>query len=276
MTPVRISDNLDSCIKAVFNGETRFKEKKMKNSKSIALAVIVGLAICGFGQVLAETPPVLKGKERTMSVKLQWLGHASFRISDANTVIYIDPWKLKEAKHDATLVFVSHSHYDHYSAGDINKVSGPQTKLIAAADVIQQHGKGQVLKPGQSVEIGAIKLTGVLAYNPTKPQYHSKAKNWLGVVIEIAGKRIYYAGDTDETPEMDALKNIDLALLPVGGQFTMNAAEAANATKHFKPKQAIPYHWGDIVGSHADADTFKKEAACPVTVLKPGESITVD
>jgi L-ascorbate metabolism protein UlaG (beta-lactamase superfamily) len=75
---------------------------------------------------------------------------------------------------------------------------------------------------------------------------------------------------------MDALKNIDLALLPVGGTYTMDADEAANATRQFKPKKAIPYHWGDIVGSNADADAFAKKAGCPVTVLKPGDTTNVD
>jgi L-ascorbate metabolism protein UlaG (beta-lactamase superfamily) len=247
----------------------------MKNWKSVVAAAIFGFMFCGFGQVLAETPAVQKERGQTMPVKLQWLGHASFRISDGNTVIYIDPWKLKDASHDATLVLVSHGHYDHNSAGDIAKVSGMTTKLIAAGDVIQNQGKGEVLKPGQTIEVGAVKLTGVAAYNLTK-QFHPKANNWLGFIIEVGGKRIYYAGDTDETPEMDALKNIDLALLPVGGTYTMNAAEAAGATKQFKPKKVIPCHYGDIVGSQSDADKFKKEAACPVIVLKPGESTTVD
>lgn len=210
-----------------------------------------------------------------MSVKLQWFGHASFKISSGSDVIYIDPWKLKETPHDATVVLVSHSHSDHYSAEDIAKVSGMTTKLVAAEDVIQKQGKGQTLKPGQSIDVNGIKITGVPAYNPAK-QYHPRSNNWLGFVIEIAGKRIYYAGDTDLTDEMKALKNIDLALLPVGGKYTMNAAEAADATKQFKPKQAIPYHWGDIVGSQADADNFKKDAACPVKVLSPGGSVAVE
>jgi L-ascorbate metabolism protein UlaG (beta-lactamase superfamily) len=246
----------------------------MRTWKSIVAAGILGLMVCAFGPALAEEPAGQKGKEKTMSVKLQWLGHASFRISDGNAVVYIDPWKLKDAAHDATLVLVSHSHSDHYSADDINKVSAPATKLIAAGDVIQKQGKGEVLKPGQSVEVGTVKLTGVPAYNLAK-QFHPKANNWLGFVIEIAGKRIYYAGDTDQTPEMKALKNIDLALLPVGGTYTMDAADAAEATKTFKPKRAIPYHYGDIIGSQFDADIFKKEAACPVTVLKPGESTDI-
>jgi L-ascorbate metabolism protein UlaG (beta-lactamase superfamily) len=115
----------------------------------------------------------------------------------------------------------------------------------------------------------------VPAYNPAK-KFHPKANSWLGVVVEIAGKRIYYAGDTDETPEMDALENIDLALLPIGGTYTLTAAEAAEATKIFKPKEAVPYHWGDIVGDRKDADDFAKKAACKVRVIEPGESITVE
>ncbi|MGA2323174.1 MAG: MBL fold metallo-hydrolase [Sedimentisphaerales bacterium] len=240
----------------------------------IALTAIISI-VCASQRISAEDNAVQKGKEKAMSVKLQWFGHASFKISSGSDVIYIDPWKLKDTPHDATLVLVSHSHYDHYSAEDITKVSGMTTKLVAAEDVIQKQGKGQTLKPGQSIDVNGIKITGVPAYNLTK-QFHPKSNNWLGFVIEIAGKRIYYAGDTDLTDEMKALKNIDLALLPAGGTYTMNAAEAAEATRQFKPKQAIPYHWGDIVGSQADADNFKKDAACPVQVLKPGESITVD
>jgi L-ascorbate metabolism protein UlaG (beta-lactamase superfamily) len=210
-----------------------------------------------------------------MNVRLQWLGHASFRIADANSVIYIDPWKLKDAPYDATLVLVSHSHHDHLSSPDIAKVSGANTKLIASPDVVQKEKKGEALKPGQTITVGSVKITGGPSYNPSK-QFHPKSNNWLGFVIEIGGKRIYYAGDTDITDEMKALKNIDLALLPAGGTYTMNAAEAAEATKFFKPKMAIPYHWGDIVGGRADADNFQKKAACPVKVLTPGESVNVE
>jgi len=246
----------------------------MKALRLLVLFTILAVTVFSAEPLLAENSTVEKGKENIMTVKLQWLGHASFRISEGNTVIYIDPWKLKTASHDATLVLVSHSHFDHYSADDIAGVSGMTTKLIAAADVIAKQGKGQVLKPGETIDVNGIKITGVPAYNPAK-QFHPKSNNWLGFVVEIADKRIYYAGDTDETPEMDALKNIDLALLPAGGKFTMNADEAADATKQFKPRMAIPYHWGDIIGSQSDADEFAKKAACPVKVLKPGESTDI-
>ena len=210
-----------------------------------------------------------------MGITLKWLGHASFKISHGDTVIYIDPWKLKESPHDATLVLVSHSHYDHYSAGDIAKPSGPETKLFASADVIAQQGKGQTITPGLRIELDGVNVAGVPAYNPNK-QFHPREKNWLGFAVEVGSKQIYYAGDTDLTNEMRSLKNIDVALLPVGGTYTMNADQAAEATKYIQPQLAIPYHWGDIVGSRNEAEQFARKAECKVTVLTPGEMVDVE
>jgi L-ascorbate metabolism protein UlaG (beta-lactamase superfamily) len=210
-----------------------------------------------------------------MGATLQWLGHASFKIRHEDTVIYIDPWKIKGSPRDATVVLVSHSHYDHYSAEDIAKVSGPSTKLAASADVIKKTKNGEIISPGKTVHFGSIQVSGVAAYNPGK-QFHPKANKWVGFVIEAGSKRIYYAGDTDLTEEMKSLKEIDVALLPVGGTYTMDATEAAEATGYIKPKQAIPYHWGDIVGGRADAEKFANTAACKVQVLSAGETISLD
>ena len=212
-----------------------------------------------------------------MDVQIKWLGHASFRISSGDSVLYIDPWKLKNPAKDADIVLVSHSHYDHYSAEDIKKVSKAGVKIIASTDVIASYGYGQAITPGQTIDVGTSNIMGVPAYNPDK-QFHPKEKKWLGYVIEIAGKRIYYAGDTDLIDEMQALKDIDLALLPVGGTFTLDAFEAVRAIDLIKPKAAIPYHWGDIVGSRADAEQFAKKAGsnCQVTILSPGEEMVVE
>jgi len=210
-----------------------------------------------------------------MGMTLQWLGHAGFKICHEDTVIYIDPWKLKDSPHDATLVLVSHSHYDHYSVEDIAKVSGPDTKLIASADVVTKEKNGEMILNGLTVDLKSVRVSGVAAYNPGK-QFHPKANNWVGFVIEVGSKRIYYAGDTDLTDEMKSLKEIDVALLPVGGTYTMDAAEAAEATEYIKPKRAIPYHWGDIVGGRADAEEFAEAAECKVQVLSAGETIRLD
>lgn len=210
-----------------------------------------------------------------MGTTLQWLGHASFKICHEDTVIYIDPWKLKDSPQDASLVLISHSHYDHYSQEDFAKVAGVNTTLIASADVVAKEKSGNVISPGHTIQLDNIQVHGVAAYNPNK-QFHPKSNNWIGFVIELGSKRIYYAGDTDLTDEMKSLKEIDVALLPVGGTYTMNAAEAAEATEHIKPKRAIPYHWGDIVGGRADAEAFSEAAGCEVQILSPGETVGLD
>jgi len=207
-----------------------------------------------------------------MSTTIQWLGHASFKISHNSEVIYIDPWKIKNAARDATLVLVSHSHYDHYSSDDIAKVSGANAKLIAPADVITQEGTGEQILPGLAKGLDGIVVQGIAAYNPLK-QFHPKLNQWLGFIIQVGSKRIYYAGDTDLIEEMKAIDDISIALLPVGGTYTMNAAEAAEATRQINPETAIPYHWGDIVGSRKDAEDFAKKASCEVKILNPGQAI---
>jgi L-ascorbate metabolism protein UlaG (beta-lactamase superfamily) len=203
---------------------------------------------------------------------IQWLGHASVRIWSGDVVIYVDPRKLSDSPHDATLVLVTHTHSDHYSPTDIAKVWGPEAKLIAAGDVVAAEGKGQAILPGQMIESSGVRVTGVAAYNLTKPN-HPKSKNWVGFIIEIGAKRIYCAGDTDLTEEMKALTDIDVAILPVGGMYTMDADEAAEATGYLKPELAIPYHWGDIVGSLSDAQRFAELAHCIVKIMTVGESI---
>jgi len=86
--------------------------------------------------------------------------------------------------------------------------------------------------------------------------------------------RLGQSRDTDLTEEMKTLKDVDVALLPVGGTYTMNAKEAAEATMHIKPKLAIPYHWGDIIGGRNDAEQFAESAACEVKILETGESVS--
>ncbi len=208
-----------------------------------------------------------------MAITIQWIGHASFRI-DCGTIIYIDPWKLATSPKDADILLISHDHFDHYIPEDVDKVVKDDTRLIASADVVARHGSGESLSPGQSASVGAIKITATTAYNINK-DFHPRENDWLGFILEIDGKRIYFVGDSDDIPEFADVKNIDLALIPIGGTYTMTAAEAAAALKKFNPKQAVPYHWGDIVGSGSDAETFAQNAPCPVTILQPGESLSL-
>jgi len=208
-------------------------------------------------------------------VYIKWLGHASVKFWAGDVVIYVDPRNLSESPHDATLVLVTHTHGDHYQPADIAKVSGPETIFIAPADVVARQGTGQVILPGQTFQFDDVTVTAVPAYNTNKPN-HPKSNNWVGFIVELAGKRIYVAGDTDLIPEMQTLGKIDVAFLPAGGTYTMNATEAAQAANIIKPTLAIPYHWGQNVGTLSDAQTFAQKAACAVKIMTVGETISSD
>ena len=208
-----------------------------------------------------------------MGIEITWLNHASFRLAGTR-VVYIDPWKLSDAPADGDVVFVSHAHFDHCSPEDVAKVRGADGVVVAPADALEQLGGGQTLRPGQELQVNGVKLTGVPAYNIGK-SYHPKSNNWLGVVVELDGVRVYYAGDTDRIPEMAELKDVDVALLPVGGTYTMDAGEAAGAAGDIGAKAAIPYHYGEVVGSAEDAKKFAAAASCTVHVLSPGGKVSI-
>jgi len=210
-----------------------------------------------------------------ITIYIQWLGHASVKVWTEDVVVYVDPWLLSDSPHDATAVLVTHSHADHYSPTHIAMVSGPETEFIAPPDVVQQYGSGQTIAPEQTIQLDGFSVTGVAAYNTNKPN-HPKSNNWVGFIIELGGKRIYVAGDTDLTDEMKALEDIDVAFLPAGGGYTMNATEAAEATQYIQPQLAIPYHWGVFVGNLNDAQAFAEQAACPAKIMSPGEIISSD
>ena len=180
---------------------------------------------------------------------IHWLGHASFRI-DAGVVIYIDPWKLRDPV-PADLVLVTHSHFDHLSVNDIAKIATDDT-VIVCAECIQDKMPGQVraLAPGDSTTVGEVSIEAVPAYNTDKPN-HPRSAGHVGYVIEVGGRRIYHAGDTDLIPEMDDIR-CDVALLPVGGTYTMDVDQAVEAAQRLRPKIVVPMHWGDVVGSERD------------------------
>ncbi|MFW6344249.1 MAG: MBL fold metallo-hydrolase [Sediminispirochaetaceae bacterium] len=209
-----------------------------------------------------------------MDVLVSWLGHASFLLSGKKTV-YIDPWKIDGEPHDGDLVLISHTHYDHFSLEDIRSVLKEDGEVVGSEDAVQELSFGKGLKPGESLEIGGIKVTGIAAYNVEK-EFHPKENGWLGFVVELEGARIYYAGDTDAAEEMKGLSDIDLALIPVGGNFTFGPEDAAEAVKGFSPKKALPYHWGDVVGNRKDAQKFGKKAGVPVEILSPMDTLQLE
>jgi L-ascorbate metabolism protein UlaG (beta-lactamase superfamily) len=195
---------------------------------------------------------------------IHWLGHASFRI-DADRVIYIDPWKLKNPV-PADLILVTHAHHDHLSTEDIAAIAGDDTVIVCSPACAQQvTGDVRPVSPGDSLMVGDVRIEAVPSYNTNKPNHPRDAGN-VGYIVEVAGQRIYHAGDTDLIPEMADIR-CDVALLPVGGKYTMDAKEGAEALSRIQTKVAVPMHWGSIIGSERAAETFQRLSPPEVEVV---------
>ncbi len=205
-----------------------------------------------------------------MVEKISWLGHASFKIS-GEKIIYIDPWKLQSHNLEkADIILISHSHFDHFSLEDIKKIATNSTDILITPDcqskLREVPGRVTLVEPRKKYNIQNILIETTPSYNSNK-KFHPKDNDWVGFIINFSQSKIFYAGDTDNIPEIKHIK-IDIALIPVSGTYVMDAKEAADLVNAMKPKLAIPYHYGDIVGTEQDALKFKKLAQIPVEILK--------
>ena len=201
---------------------------------------------------------------KSFAEKIHWLGHDGFRI-DSEKTIYFDPYQIESGPR-ADLIFISHDHFDHCSPEDVAKIQGPETTIITEKDSAGKlTGDVRVLMPGETLNLDGVKIQGVPSYNTDK-DFHPRKNGWLGFVVEVAGIRIYHAGDTDFIPEMKDLR-VDIALLPVSGTYVMTADQAVKAALAIKPELAIPMHYGAIVGSDQDALAFKNALKGKVDVL---------
>jgi len=188
--------------------------------------------------------------------KIVWLGHDGFRI-DAEKTVYFDPYQI-EGGPVADLILISHEHFDHCSPEDVAKIQGPETVIVTEKDSAKKlTGDIRILKPGEILDLGDVKIEAVPSYNTDK-DFHPRKNGWLGFIVELEGVKVYHAGDADFIPEMKDF-DVDIALLPVSGTYVMTADQAVKAALAINPKLAIPMHYGAIVGDIADALNFKKE-----------------
>ena len=195
-----------------------------------------------------------------MLENIKVLYHSSIRI-DGKKIIYIDPFKIEQNYKDADIIFITHSHYDHYSEEDIDKIKKEETVIVVPEELLERllqigfkRNNIITVRPNEKNKVQEISFETIPAYNINK-QFHPKEKGWVGYIIEIQGIKYFIAGDTDITLENRKII-CDVAFVPVGGTYTMDFKEAAQLVNEIKPKITIPIHYGSIVGTKQDAIDF--------------------
>lgn len=209
-----------------------------------------------------------------MTDNIEVFTQSSIRIKGSAGTIYFDPFNINGNPQDADFVFLTHDHYDHYSSDDVSKVVAegrtvivvPQKMAATVSNEISGYAEVVSVAPGESNEINGLKFETVASYNISKA-FHPKSAGWCGYVVEVDGEKIYVAGDTDATAEAKAVV-CDIAMVPIGGTYTMTPKEAADLINVMQPKVAIPTHFGSIVGSPKDADAFEKNVNASIEVVR--------
>lgn len=207
-----------------------------------------------------------------MLERFTWFRQSAMRYTGDGLTIYLDPWGTGPDDPPADLILITHAHFDHLQPREVERLSTSGTKLVAPRDVAKElTGDVTAVAPGESLEVAGVHVQTVPAYNVAEERLdmHPKANAWVGYMLELDGHRYYHAGDTDALPELESLAT-DVAMVPIGGTYTMDYREAAGFVKAMRPQVAVPMHYGFVVCSPSHADLFKKEAEpVPVQVLEP-------
>ncbi len=220
--------------------------------KSIAPMILGIILSCAFGVFAA--PPLETDTFSTKGgdLKITFVGHGSLFFQYQNKIIHIDPYgKLADygTLPKADMVLITHDHPDHLDLSALKKILKPTTIIECAPECAPKLKGAIIMKNGDTKTIEGIKIEAVPAYNmvhmraPGQP-YHPKGVG-NGYILTFADKRVYVAGDTENIPEMKALKDIDVAFLPMNLPYTMTPEMVADAAKAFKPRVLYPYHTGD-------------------------------
>jgi L-ascorbate metabolism protein UlaG (beta-lactamase superfamily) len=207
---------------------------------------------------------------------LEWLGHSGFRVRTPEGVLYIDPYRVGDGP-KADLILITHGHYDHFSPQDVERLSHERTWLVGPPAVAERvSGRVHSIAPGEMLEeelVRGVHVRAVAAYNTSKRNpagelFHAPDARWVGYELNVRGERLYHSGDTDVIPEMDTVAGVDVALLPVSGVYVMTAEEAAEAARRIQPRTAVPMHWGELIGTREDAETFACKAPVEVRIME--------
>ena len=203
-------------------------------------------------------------------LKITFIGHGTLMLNYAGKVIHVDPVSMYAdytTLPKADLILVTHEHGDHLDMNAIQAVSKPSTEIVNNTSAAAILVSGAVLKNGETKTILGIKVEAVPAYNLEKPFHPKGAGN--GYVLTLGDTRVYFAGDTENVPEIKALKNIDVAFLPMNQPFTMTPDQVADAAKAIKPRILYPYHYGETdTGKLVELLKLEKEIEVRIRDLK--------
>ena len=168
-------------------------------------------------------------------------------------MLFRSPYKIENETHNAKYIFVTHSHYDHLSIEDIEKVRNEDTIFFLTPDCKEKlldigvsEKRIVCVAPNEIYKFGKIEVNVIAAYNVDK-EYHPKENNWVGYLIKIQGVSYYIMGDTDQNEDNENIK-CDVLFVPIGGTYTMDYKQAAEYTNLIKPKYVIPNHYNSIEG----------------------------
>jgi len=217
--------------------------------RNVLLTLFLSLIFCfqttAFADNLKDNIPTAGG-----DLTITFLGHASLMLEYQGKVIQVDPVS-KMADYSklpkADLILITHEHWDHYDVSAIDQLKKPDTVIIENQAVKDKGTDGKVMANGDFANVLGLPIWAVPAYNIVHKRdngepFHPKGRD-NGYIIGFANVKLYIAGDTENTPEMKALKNIDIAFLPMNLPYTMTPEMAADAIRAFKPAVVYPYHY---------------------------------
>jgi L-ascorbate metabolism protein UlaG (beta-lactamase superfamily) len=185
------------------------------------------------------------------SLKITFIGHGSLMFTFNKMIIHVDPFS-RVADYSklpkADLVLLTHHHLDHLDEGALGHIRTEKTRIILTRKCSEKVSGGMIMANGDTRTVDGLEIDAVPAYNLVHKReggepFHPGGEG-NGYIITFGNKRVYVAGDTENTPEMKQLKNIDVAFLPMNLPYTMTAEMVADAAKAFKPKILYPYHLG--------------------------------
>lgn len=217
------------------------------------ILTILIIALLWTQPIIAQQPfPEDTIKTDRGDLVITFVGHGTLIFTFQDMTIHIDPFIQLADYADlpkATLVFLTHHHRDHLDLAALNEVRTPDTMVVMTETCAETVKGGLVMKNGEKRIINGVTVEAVPAYNLVHRRdngelFHPKDTG-NGYILTIANKRIYIAGDTENTPEMKALKNIDIAFLPMNLPYTMTPEMVADAARAFQPKILYPYHYGE-------------------------------